>query len=169
MKVIGIDLAGKPKNPTGFCVFESPGKSSPLGRVETKLIFSDQEILSHIENEKPDCIAIDAPFWLPIQGNQIATWRPPERELLKKGFHPLSTALPTMRDLSLRASHLVKILRERNYQVIEVFTRASERILNLSKKPKKNQDEYDALICALTAKAFLEKNYEDLGGIIIPK
>ena len=55
------------------------------------------------------------------------------------------------------------------YKVIEVFSRASEKILGLSKEPRKNKDEYDALLCALTAKAYLEGNYEDLDGIIIPK
>ena len=44
-----------------------------------------------------------------------------------------------------------------------------EKILGLSKEPRRNQDEYDALLCALAGKAFLEKTFEDLDGIIIPK
>ena len=74
-----------------------------------------------------------------------------------------------MRILVLRASHLVKVLKERKYKVIEVFSNASEKVLGLSKESRKNKDEYDALLCALTAKAYLEGNYEDLDGIIIPK
>ena len=69
----------------------------------------------------------------------------------------------------IRASKLVKELVQRKYRVIEVFSSASEKILGLSKEPRKNKDEYDALLCALTAKSYLEGNYEDLGGIIIPK
>jgi hypothetical protein len=158
MKVIGIDLAGKEKNPTGFCVLTEK-------KTKTKVLFLDVEILEEIENERPDCIAIDAPFWLPRTG----VWRPCDIKLLKRGFRPLSPVLPTMKLLTLRASKLVKTLIKRNYKVIEVFPRATERILGLSKEPRKNEHEYDALLCALTAKAYLEGNYENLDGIIIPK
>lgn len=158
MKVVGIDLAGKFENPTGFCSMTDSG-------TETKLLFSDEEIINEIEIIKPDCIAVDAPFWLPNRG----VWRTGEEKLLRRGFQPLSPLLPTMRLLALRASRLVKALREKGYRVIEVFSSASEKIFGLSKEPRKNKDEYDALLCALTAKAYLEGNYEDLDGIIIPR
>lgn len=158
MKVVGIDLAGKFENPTGFCSLTDSG-------TETKLLFSDEDIINEVDKIKPDCIAIDAPFWLPTKG----AWRTSEEKLLRRGFQPISPLLPTMRMLALRASKLVKILRERGYRVIEVFSDASEKILGLSKEPRKNQDEYDALICALTAKTYLEGNYEDVDGIILPK
>ena len=158
MKVVGVDLAGKVENPTGFCLLTDEG-------AQTKLLFTDTDILREIENVKPDCIAIDAPFWLPRTG----AWRPSEEKLLRRGFQPLSPLLPTMRLLTLRASHLVRILKERGYKVIEVFSNASEKVLGLSKEPRKNKDEYDSLLCALTAKAYLENKYEDLDGIIIPR
>jgi predicted nuclease with RNAse H fold len=158
MRVAGIDLAGKPENPTGFCLLTDEGS-------QTKLLFSDGEILKEIEDSKPDCIAIDAPFWLPRTG----IWRTSDEKLLKRGFQPISPAFPTMRLLVLRASNLVKIIRDRGYNVIEVFSGASEKVLGLSKEPRKNQDEYDALLCALTAKAYLEGKYEDVDGVIIPK
>jgi predicted nuclease with RNAse H fold len=158
MKVVGIDLAGKVENPTGFCLLDENGS-------QTKLLFSDMEILREVETAKPECIAIDAPFWLP----KIGAWRPSDEKLLRRGFQPLSPLLPTMRLLALRASHLVKVLKERGYNIIEVFSNASEKVLGLSKEPRKNKDEYDALLCALTAKAYLERKYEDLDGIIIPR
>lgn len=158
MKVVGIDLAGKVENPTGFCLLTEEGS-------QTKLLFTDTEILKEVEDAKPECIAIDAPFWMPVSG----AWRPSEEKLLKRGFQPISPLFPTMRILVLRASHLVKVLKERGYNVIEVFANASEKVLGLSKETRKNKDEYDALICALTAKAYLERNYEDLDGIIIPR
>jgi hypothetical protein len=158
MKVVGIDLAGKFENPTGFCSMTDSG-------TETKLLFSDEDIINEVEMIKPECIAVDAPFWLPNKG----AWRTGEEKLLKRGFQPLSSLLPNMRLLALRASRLVKVLREKGYRVIEVFSGASESILGLSKEPRKNKDEYDALLCALTAKAYLEGNYEDLDGIIIPR
>jgi hypothetical protein len=158
MKVVGVDLAGKPENPTGFCLLSDEGS-------QTKLVFSDKEIIDEIERIKPDCIAIDAPFWLPRTG----IWRTSDEKLIKRGFQPVSPAFPTMRLLVLRASNLIKVLKERNFAFIEVFSSASEKVLGLSKEPRKNKDEYDALLCALTAKAFLEGKYEDLDGIIIPR
>jgi hypothetical protein len=158
MKVVGLDLAGKFENPTGFCSMTESG-------TETKLLHTDEEIMNEIDAIMPDCIAVDAPFWLPRYG----AWRPSEEKLLKRGFQPLSPLLPAMRLLALRASNLVKVLRERGYLVIEVFANASEKVLSLSKEPRKNKDEYDALLCALTAKSYLEGNYEDMDGIIIPK
>jgi len=158
MRVVGIDLAGKFENPTGFCSMTDEG-------TETKLLFTDEEIINEVNMIKPDCIAVDAPFWLPTRG----TWRTGEEKLLRRGFQPISSLLPTMRILALRASRLVNNLRENGYRVIEVFSSASESILGLTKEPRKNKDEYDALLCAITAKAYLEGNYEDLDGIIIPK
>jgi len=165
MRIVGIDLAGKAENKTGFCVMIGACKEFPLGKTETKILYTDLEILKEIEEIKPKCIAIDAPFWLPKAG----AWRPCEQALMERGFRPLSPILPTMRMLTLRAMHLVAVLRQRNYQVIEVFPRATEEILKLSKAPRKSEHAYDALLCALTAKAYLKGNYEDLEGIIIPK
>jgi len=158
MRSAGIDLAGKSENPTGFCLLTEIG-------ADTKILFTDLEILKEIEYTNPECIAIDAPFWAP----RLGAWRPCEEKLLRRGFKPLSSLLPTMRVLTLRSSHLVKVLRERKFRIIEVFPRATESILNLSKEPRKNEHEYDALLCALTAKAYLEGKYEDLDGIILPK
>jgi len=165
MKVVGLDLAGLVKNGTGFCLLLTPGKGSPLGKTETKVLHTDMEIIGEIEVLRPDCIAIDAPFWLP----KVGAWRPSEQELMKRGFEPLSPMLPSMKVLSLRASHLVRILRERGFNVIEVFSKASEKVLGLSKEPRRNKDEYDALLCALTAKAYLNDKYIDIGGVILPR
>ena len=157
MRVVGIDLAGKFENPTGFCAMSDE-------KTETKLLHTNEEIISEIDSIKPECVAIDAPFWLP----QVGAWRSSEEKLMKRGFMSLSPLLPNMKLLVMRASNLVKVLRDSGYNVIEVFANASERILGLSKEPRKNQDEYDALMCALTAKAYLEGKYEDIDGIIIP-
>jgi predicted nuclease with RNAse H fold len=163
MKVVGIDLAGKSSNPSGWCLLTEAG-------TDTKLLFSDEELLSEVEAVKPEVIAVDAPFWLPREtGGRVATWRNSEQLLLKRGFRPLSPALPTMQELSMRAARLVKQLRDRGYNVVEAFPRASEQILGLSKEPRKNQDEYDALLCALTGKAYLEGRSENLDGLIVPK
>ena len=158
MKVVGIDLAGKPENETGFCYLSDNG-------AQTIILHTDMEILREIESLKPDIIAIDAPFWVP----KVGMWRPCEEKLIKRGFQPISTVFPSMKMLVMRAAHLVRVLKSRGYKTIEVFTKASEKILGLQKEYRKNQNEYDALVAALTGKAYLEGKYENLDGIILPK
>lgn len=163
MRVVGLDLAGKPENPTGFCLLTDEG-------AQTKLLYSDKEIIEEIEKAKPEAVAIDAPLWLPkLHGGKLVPWRNCDQLLLKRGFRPLSPMLPTMQQLAHRAMKLVRELNARGYKSFETFPRATEKILGLSKEPRKNQDEYDALLCALAAKAYLEGRYEDLDGIIVPK
>ncbi len=157
--VVGIDLAGKEENPTGFCVLRATG-------AKTKKLFTDEEILSEVKKVSPKVVAIDAPLWLPKPG---IAWRIGEILLMQRGFRPLSLLLPSMRLLALRAKNLAHEIRKMGIEVIEVFANASEKIFGLKKEKGKSKDEYDALICALTAKAYIEGKYEDLGGIIIPK
>ena len=162
MLVVGIDLAGRPTNPTGFCVFRDSNS-------ETKLLSTDEEIVDEVKALKPECVAIDAPFWIPRSGLRVVPWRNCERRLMERGFRPLSPALPTMQELVVRASTLVKQLRDLGFTVIEVFPKATEGIFGLSKEEGKNEHEYEALLCGLTAVAFVRGNYEDLDGIVIPR
>jgi len=73
--IIGIDLAGKPENPTGWAV----GKNK---RVETSLIYTDNEILEGITHNKPAIISIDAPFNLPKRG----ILRKADKEMIRRGY-----------------------------------------------------------------------------------
>lgn len=159
--VTGLDLAGKEKNPTGLCILKFQEKEE----INTKLVFSDEEIISQIEKARPDLISIDAPFDFPEEGY----YRESEVLLKRKGFKPLSPLFPGMRPLVRRAKQLVEKLKTKNYKVIEVFPSASEKILGLTKDKDANEHKYDALLCALTGKAYLEDEYENLSGIIIPK
>ncbi len=158
--VVGIDLAGKPENPTGICVLTESG-------AKTRVVFKDEEILAIIKRVNPKVVAIDAPLWLPPDN---VPWRICEVLLMQRGFRPLSLVLPSMRILALRARGLAKRIKEQcNAEVIEVFANATEKILGLKKERGRSKDEYDALLCALTAKYYLDGKYEDLDGIIIPK
>jgi hypothetical protein len=55
---VGIDLAGKPENPTGICFLNS-------GKLHLCTVFDDNEILRFIFKTKPSLIVIDAPLSLP--------------------------------------------------------------------------------------------------------
>lgn len=161
MRVIGIDLAGKPENPTGFCVLEADGEV----KTEIKILKDDSEIIKAVEDAKPDCVAMDAPFWIPPSG----FWRRGEELLIKRGFRPVSPRLPSMQVLALRAKGIVQTLREKGFHVIEVSASATEKVLQASREPKSNEHEYEALLCALTAKFYLDRKFDDLEGIIIPR
>jgi predicted nuclease with RNAse H fold len=70
--IIGIDLAGISKNPTGLALLE--GKT-----VKTSLIYTGKEILENITRNKPSLIAIDAPLSLPRKGEPF---RKADREMV---------------------------------------------------------------------------------------
>ncbi|MDH5481332.1 MAG: DUF429 domain-containing protein [Candidatus Bathyarchaeota archaeon] len=53
--IVGIDIAGKAENPTGWALWK--GK-----RVRTDLSYTDDELLNCILHNKPVMIAIDAPL-----------------------------------------------------------------------------------------------------------
>ncbi len=166
MRVVGIDLAGLETNETGFCILDFGGDKD---HITVKRFLYDREILDELESlnsqEKIGVIAIDAPFGWPESGYL----RKSDVMLRDRGFTPLSPVFPGMKPLTRRGMMLSQILRKRGFQVIEVFSKASEKILGLDKTRAANKDEYDALVCALTGKAYLKGKYEDLDGIVLPK
>src|SRR5437867_1395143 len=56
--VLGIDLAGSPRRPTGLCLLRG-------SQAQTSVAFSDKDILSTIQQARPDLVPIDAPLSLP--------------------------------------------------------------------------------------------------------
>ncbi len=160
MIIVGLDLAGKEANPTGFCILTDEGVK------KAKAVYTDNEILREIEKAGPDLICIDAPLSLPEQG----MYREGEKEMIKAGFRPLSPRFPGMMPLVKRAAILTKLLGKK-YSIIEVFPRAAEKVLGLHKNSGVGQDEYDSMLCALTGKYFLEKKFRSFGpeGIIVPE
>ena len=59
--IIGIDLAGKLENRTGWTLWKNK-------KVETSLIHTNKEKLEGIAHSDPTVIAVDAPFSLPKKG-----------------------------------------------------------------------------------------------------
>ena len=169
LKILGIDLAGRPENPTGICLFKN-------NETCFKTVYSDEQIFRIVSEFKPDIIAIDAPI--------IKRGQPHVREadrLLQK-YKTLPPTLPSMKLLTLRGSKLAAKLRTR-YRIIEVFPTATAKILGIYnrdyretvKKLKinvKNKHELDAYLCCVTAKMHLEKKTVTIGDkdgkIVIP-
>jgi predicted nuclease with RNAse H fold len=56
--IVGVDLAGSPRRPTGVCVLRGV-------KARTRIAFTDEEILAWIAQARPDLVPIDAPLSLP--------------------------------------------------------------------------------------------------------
>jgi predicted nuclease with RNAse H fold len=169
LKILGIDLAGKSKNPTGICILKDKN-------VILKTVKEDKEILEIANMLKPDVIAIDAPI---IYGKPKIR----KADIILQKYKAFPPILSSMIPLTLRGSKLAAQL-SRYYQTIEVFPTATAKILDIYHKNYKktaellylevrNKHELDAYICCLTGKMFLEGKTETVGDetgeIIIPK
>ncbi len=169
LKILGIDLAGKSKNPTGICIFKD-------NDIIIKTVNKDKEILEIASTLKPDIIAIDAP---------IMSGKPKIRkaDIILKKYKAFPPTLPGMIPLTIRGSKLATQLLKLG-PVIEVFPTATTKILGIYHKNYKKtaaildvkiktKHELDAYICCLTGKLFIEGKTENVGNekekIIIPK
>lgn len=182
MKVVGIDLAGNPKNDTGFCSMEVKDDKK---YVSTRILHSDSGIINKLKEIQPELIAIDAPL------TYIGVNRKCDDDLHKYGALPVT--LRGMEILAKRGTELADELKRMNFKFIEVFSTATAKILGFHNKKEtvmqKNliksgiegdvgrrfltKDELDAIFAAMTACLYLNGSTEavgdDKGNIIIPK
>ncbi|MCS7115234.1 MAG: DUF429 domain-containing protein [Nitrososphaerota archaeon] len=181
--IIGIDLAGAPKNPTGLALWRNK-------IVETCLIYKNKEILEKIILYKPAIVAIDAPLKFPKKG----LFRKADKEMIKRGYRVFPPGLPAMKTLTLRAIKLNKLIVEKGINTIEVHPTSTRKALNMPpkdfiqiqkilesmgiegslKERKLTAHEIDAITAALTAYFHMKGKTEALGGegegyIIVPK
>lgn len=187
LKFLGIDLAGTEKRPTGICLLSVKDEEK---FIKTKILYTDEEIISEFSSENPLIIAIDAPLSKGKFGNRKC-----DIELRNYGALPIT--LRGMKKLTERGIKISKIFNEliknsnKNSKVIEVFATASGKILGFydndsfqeQKKLMKvfkgidnkilKKDEIDAIFCAITAYLhYLNKTVEigdEEGKVIIPK
>jgi len=191
MRIIGLDLAGVERRPSGFCVLDEM-------KAEACLVYTDGKIIQRIEEVKPDLIAIDAPLSLPpgrktIEERTDVHLRECDKELLRRRIKFFPITLGPMRKLTKRGIKLRKLLENKGFRVIEVYPGGAQDILKIPRKqegPEKlrkglerlaieglNEDmshhELDAVTCAYIGKLFLEGKSEILGdpdkGIVMPK
>ena len=190
MLIIGLDLSGSEKRPTGFCILKKID-------IETNLLYSDEEIVQKIEKLKPSVIAIDAPLSLPkgrrsIEEKTNVHLRECDKELLRRKIKFFPITLGPMRKLTERGIRLKNILEGKGFKVIEVYPGGAQDVLNISRKQngldkllkglknlgikglneKMSDHELDAVTCAYVGKLFLEGKSENFGKkkiIVMPK
>jgi len=129
IRIAGIDLAGSPRRPTGFCLIE--GKT-----IETTTVYGDEEILGRLKKFVPVVVAIDAPLSLPPGRKQIEDqtgghFRSCDLALREKGLRFFPITLGPMRMLTARGITLKKKIQKPGCRVIEVYPGAAQDIWGL--------------------------------------
>lgn len=160
---VGIDLAGNENNRSGIAIIKEE-----LGQKETRsrTIFTDEEILAEIKRLKPDVVAIDAPLTAKMVDREC--------DIQMRKFGVLSLKLPGMQVLAKRGYNLAEKTRKMDLPVIEIFTRATEKIMGLERSAlSKSIHQSDAILAAITGFLYLEKKTKEVGDkdgkIVIPQ
>jgi hypothetical protein len=181
--IIGIDLAGKQENPTGLAVWKNK-------KVETRLVYRDDQIFEAITQSEPEIIAVDAPFSFPKSG----ILREADRKMIKNGYRVFPPMLPAMRKLTMRAMKLNRLIATKGFRTIEVHPTSTRKALGIPPKEwgkiqtaltqiglegdfkvrTLTPHEIDAVTAALTAFLYMRNLAEALGEeeegyIIVPK
>lgn len=187
--IVGIDLAGSPKRPTGLCVLHEL-------RAETHVVFSDEEILAFVKAARPALVPIDAPLSLPkgrrsVHDRTGEHLRECDRELQRRGIRFFPITLGPMRILTDRGLGLKKKFHAMGYQAVECYPGAAQDLWGMPRQKKDRQgllaglrklglrglkktatgDELDAATAALVGHWFLCGQGLMLGGdtgILIP-
>ncbi len=133
--IIGIDLAGKAKNPTGWAMLRNK-------IISTCHLHHDEEILKRSINCDPKIIAVDAPLSIPKK----VIMRKADREMQKHGYPVFPPRFPAMENLTLRAIRIVKELTERRFKVIEVHPTSTRKALKI---PTKDWEKIQTILLRL--------------------
>ena len=124
--VIGVDLAGVPRRPTGICLLRN-------GEAQTCLAYMDEDILSIIDREKPNLVTVDAPLALPpgrksIHQRNGQHFRPCDLELRRRKIPFFPITLGPMRGLTERGIALKNAIEENGFQVVEIYPGGAQDI-----------------------------------------
>ncbi|NGZ12107.1 MAG: DUF429 domain-containing protein [Nitrospira sp. LK70] len=138
--VVGIDLAGSPKRPTGLCVLR--------GLIaEIRVAFSDDDILNFVKETRPTLVPIDAPLSLPkgrrtIHDPSGEHLRECDRVLLRLGIRFFPITLGPMRMLTERGLVLKAKLKAMRYRAVECYPGAAQDLWGI---PRQHQDQLGLL------------------------
>ncbi|MBN1938112.1 MAG: DUF429 domain-containing protein [Candidatus Aminicenantes bacterium] len=190
--VLGLDLAGSPRRPTGACTLRAL-------EAKTALLFGDDEILSLVETVRPDLVTVDAPLTLPpgrtsIEDRNGEHYRPCDLELRERGIPFFPITLGPMRMLTVRGILLKESLETRGFRIMEMYPGGAQDVWNLPRAKRDaaglrrglarlgirglgrnpSDHELDAATGALVGLMFLQGKagyYGDLetGAILMPK
>lgn len=198
LRVVGIDLTGSEKRPTGWCLLAG-------SEAVTELVGSDREIIDLTVRSKPDLVSIDSPLSLPKGRKRIiyddsgrvkfGIMRECELILKRRGVNVYPCLIDSMQKLTIRGICLAKTLRLMGIPVIESYPGAAQDIMGIPRKRasleylkqglgefgilgdfltrKVSHDEVDAVTSAAVGLFFWSGKFEALGNedeeyLIIP-
>ncbi len=188
--IVGIDLAGSPRRPTGLCILNGM-------KARTQVVYRDEEILSIVDQAKPDLVPIDAPLSLPhgrktIHDRAGEHLRECDRELQRRKIRFFPITLGPMRMLTERGLALKSQIETMGVRIVECYPGAAQDIWEIPRQHRDlkgllhglrdlgvkgltrqiTSDELDAVTAALVGRWFLLGKGEMLGGeegILIPR
>ena len=188
--IVGIDLAGSSRRPTGVCILHGR-------KAHTHLAYRDEEILSAVDQAKPDLVPIDAPLSLPngrktIHDRSGEHLRECDRELQRRSIRFFPVTLGPMRMLTERGLTLRVKIETMGYRVVECYPGAAQDVWGIPRQHRDlkgllrglkelgvrglttdmTSDELDAVTATLVGRWFLLGRGEMLGGeegIVIPQ
>jgi len=134
--VLGLDLAGSPRRPTGAFVLRA-------FEAETRILFDDPEIVDFAAEAGPDLITIDAPLNLPpgrtsFEDRNGEHYRPCDLELRAHGIPFFPITLGPMRALTLRGIALKKMFEKTGFRVLEMYPGGAQDVWGI---PRAKRDE----------------------------
>ena len=133
--IIGIDLAGVPKNPTGWASWKNK-------TISTCHLYENREILEQLTKIKPILVVIDAPLSLPKEG----AIRKADREMYRRGYPVFPPRFPAMEKLTLRAMEITQQIKREESHIIEVHPTSTRKAL---KMPAKDWKEIQSIFIRL--------------------
>jgi len=190
--VLGLDLAGSPRRPTGVCRFTE-------GLARTRLLQADDEILGYVLEERPALVAIDAPLNLPpgrasIHDRNDSHFRVCDLELRRRKIPFFPITLGPMRGLTERGMLLAREIERQGIRVIEIYPGGAQDVWGIPRaardiealrrglrklgvkglKKAASDHELDAATGALVGNLFLRGEAEVYGNfaegaIVMPK
>ena len=161
--IVGLDLASKETNPTGFALWDD-------GYVVTGIVYTDIQILNSTVRAYPDLVAIDAPL------TYSEGYREAEKELIRRGikaFPPNFVKELTWRAIRLKArlGNVIEVFPSAFYKIMGVNENQLDRFVKFEHRPR-TKHELDATACCLVSAMFLDGQAEAIGAtgekIIIP-
>jgi uncharacterized protein len=183
--ILGLDLAGSPRRPTGFCILK--GRRVSLGH-----LLSDEEIFDTVRIAAPELIAIDAPLALPAGRCCLRDtcscagtthFRVSDYELRRLGIPFFPMTLGPMRQLTQRGMQLKAALEAQGISVIETYPGAAQDIWGIPRqrdvaglrrglsrfrlqgleRSERSPHVLDAVTCALVGRLYLEGRAWSIG------
>jgi predicted nuclease with RNAse H fold len=130
--VVGVDLAGSVRRPTGICVLRGL-------RAETQIVFGDEEVLRWVSWARPDLVPIDAPLSLPagrvtINDRSGGHFRDCDYELKRRGIRFFPITLGPMRMLTERGMALKAKIEAMGYRAVECYPGAAQDLWGMPRQ-----------------------------------